>query len=191
MPANKYVQEGFDFNTLSGADLIAAFNAMANTATARDMGTKEVTRFSDTKTGVKRCEALASSIRARRSGEKEEANRDKPVRAPAAPGEGAKTKTTKPKVEPKKHETPFGHVTKGSNRDKLLQKLLGSPRHFFSRNDLMVEVYGVADKEHRGPFSMVMKGLFMLIRDRELPYRIESKKDGKETMFALFKEKAS
>lgn len=198
MPITKLIEAGYDFAALSGADLVSTYNQMATSAEGRDLGAKEVNRFSDTKTGVKRCEALASSIRARRAGMKAEESRDKKPEAPAAkpkneaPAETAKKpKAAKPKNEPKKHETPFGNITKGSNRDKLLQKLLNNPRHYFSRNDLMVEVYGVADKEHRGPFSMVMKGLHVLIAERELPFRIETKKDGKETMFALFKEKAS
>lgn len=191
MPATKFIDPNFDFSSLAGSALVEAFNKLATSSEGRDLGAKEVSRFSDTKTGVKRCEALASSIRARRSGMKAEEARDKKP-ATEAPAEAVKKpKAVKPKTEPKKHDTPFGAITKGSNRDKLLQKLLNNPRHFFSRNDLMVEVYGVADKEHRGPFSMVMKGLYILIKERELPFRIETKKDGKETMFALFKEKAS
>lgn len=165
-----------DFTTLHGTSLVEAFNAMAASKEGIALGAKPVTRFSDTKTGVKRCETLASSIRAHREGQKAEAERDK--KKPT-------TKTAKEKPEPKKHETQFGKVTQGSNRDKLLARLLEAQGDYLSRNDLMVVVYGVADKDHRGRLAMVLKGLGQLIASRKLGYKLETRKEGKDTLVAL------
>ena len=175
-----------NFQELSGSALVEAFNAMAASKEGVALGAKSVTRFSDTKTGVKRCEALASSIRAHREGQKAEAERDKKPAKGAVEGKPARA-PAKEKPEPKKHDTNFGKVTKGSNRDKLLERLLAAKGEFLSRNDLMVAVYGVADKDHRGRLAMVLKGLGQLIASRKLSYKLETRKEGKDTAVALVK----
>src|SRR5688572_25695381 len=57
-----------DFKTKSGPELVALFNKMAESEHGQALGAKTVTRFSDTQAGIKRCEMLASSIKARKEG---------------------------------------------------------------------------------------------------------------------------
>lgn len=175
-----------NFTEMTGASLVEAFNAMALSPEGKDLGIKVVSRFSDARTGQKRCEALASSIRAHREGQKAEAARDKKAGAKGAVAKPAREPKAKP--DPKKHETQFGKVTRGSNRDKLLLRLLSADGEYLSRNELMMAVYGEANKDKRGPLSMVLKGLGQLIKARDLKYEIKTRKDDKETTVALVKK---
>jgi hypothetical protein len=64
--------EGADarpFEQMNGAGLVAAYNRMVTEATAAGLtGYREVARFADQRSGIKRCEALQSSLAARASG---------------------------------------------------------------------------------------------------------------------------
>ena len=58
--------KGQDFTKMTNPELAVAYNAMVNEAEAAGLATyRPVARFSDQSTGAKRCEALASSLRAR------------------------------------------------------------------------------------------------------------------------------
>jgi hypothetical protein len=98
MPITKFIEPGFNFAGLAGQERIDAYNNMATSADGKDLGAKEVARFSDTATAIKRCEALASSIRARRSGLKAESEREKkPEATVAKPAPKKEPKASKPK----------------------------------------------------------------------------------------------
>lgn len=86
---------------------------------------------------------------------------------------------------PKGIVAEFG-VGAGTNREKLLKKLHKNLNKFVSISDLMTAVYGEARKDYKGQLMMVMKGLKMIIEDRELPYVIQKHRKDKENAFGLF-----
>ena len=58
-----------DFNDLTGPELLFTYNGLVERATAAGLSDyRSVTRFADKISAVKRCEALASSLRAREDG---------------------------------------------------------------------------------------------------------------------------
>ncbi len=58
-----------DFTTMTGPGLVHAYNEMVAEAAAKGLdGYRPVAKFADNKTGMKRCEALASGLRARKEG---------------------------------------------------------------------------------------------------------------------------
>jgi hypothetical protein len=59
-----------NFTDMSGPELVAVHNQMVTTALARGLVARTVAKFVDKESGVKRCEALASSLRAAASAAK-------------------------------------------------------------------------------------------------------------------------
>ncbi len=57
-----------DFTAMDGPGLARAYGEMATSKLGVELGAKPVTKFTDKETGVKRCQALASSIKARYEG---------------------------------------------------------------------------------------------------------------------------
>lgn len=57
-----------DFTAMDGPGLVRAYGEMAASKLGVELGAKPVTKFTDKETGVKRCQALASSIKARYEG---------------------------------------------------------------------------------------------------------------------------
>lgn len=161
-----------DFQTLNGPQLIEAYNNMATGEYGKRLNAKTVSRFSDATTGRKRCEALASSIRAM-------IQSDAAIKAEEA---------TKPKG--KKVETAFGAITKGSNRITALECLLKNKGSQVGLSAITKKIYGSDGPEFAGPIYMVIKGLYMLIDGRKLPFELRKIKEGKDISYGLYdKEK--
>lgn len=57
-----------NFKTLAGPQLVVEYNKMAESNIGWELNIKPVKKFSDTLTGIKRCEALALSIKTRKEG---------------------------------------------------------------------------------------------------------------------------
>lgn len=121
-----------DFTKLTGIDLVRAYNRMAESQTGKELGRfKPVQSFVDDATGVKMCEAIAGSIKARESGLKGEDKmttktngKRKPAKAKKAKAvkKTAKAKTAKvkkPKVERTGIAAELGIRADGA-REKLI-----------------------------------------------------------------------
>jgi hypothetical protein len=165
-----------NWNEMSGPELVRAFNAMAGSESGKMLNVKPVNRFGDLVIARKRCEALASSIRAYESGMKAEENRDKVVaakrvKAPVADGIMGEFKTNP-----------------GKYRGKLLNKLHANIGKQLQLKELVKAVYGasVDVDDCIGPLKMVMKGLLASIKKDKLPYKIEKRKEDGVTSYGLY-----
>lgn len=202
------------FTEMSGSELVVAFNEMANSTLGKELGAKPVSRFADTKVGLKRVEMLASSIKARASGLKrqedqgtETATETKTAKTTETPsfseeekemGATAKkttTKARKPAATGPLPKGPAGIVAQfgaraGTNRETLLLKLAENLGKFVSLNDLITATYGRSNKEdNKGATMMVLKGVGIMITAGRLPFKLEKKKDDDgHISFGLFKK---
>src|ERR1044072_5859331 len=122
-----------NYSTMNGPQLVTAFNLMANSQLGKELNAKPVTRFSTTAAGVKRCEQLESSIRARGNGLAQADKQSKPI----VP-EGFAKQVVKPKAEGIFAEFK---TNPRKNRGKLLGRLAESINSQVSVDDLLTAVY--------------------------------------------------
>jgi len=152
------------YENMSGPDLIRAFNEMAAV-----LNVKTVSRFSDMLAGRRRCEALASRLRARESGLAE----DDATPAPRA---------RKAKAKKAKAATPAGDIfaqfktNTGKNRGKLLSRLNDDLGQQVPLTQLVRAVYGNQKEENFGALKMVLRGLELSIKKDRLEYEIRKTK---------------
>ena len=149
------------FTEMTNKELVAAYNAMVDSPAGKALGhprNRPVTKFASSKEGIKRCEAMASSLKA------------KSVEEPAAPSDKRK--------EPRAN----------SRRQKAIDCLLGSVGKQVQRSDLLKAVYGSTEAKNRGALSMVLRGVVAVdIAQRGLPYQLTKEKNGKDLTFGLHK----
>lgn len=191
-----------NFKAMSLSGMADAYNAMISENTAYMSLSdsplakfKPIGKFKDKTIGLARCEALSKALSDHNA---EVAANVTPevIRGPAAksaksakPYDASVRKIVAVSTMLKKDAKPFGKfdVRPGSNREKLLLKLLKSEGKQVSLNELLIAVYGSPDHGMRGPMLMVMKGLFSLIETDNIPYKIEKQKNGKEISFGINK----
>jgi hypothetical protein len=143
------------YSEMNGVELVRAYNEMAKTRTGQELGTKTVDRFSSIEVGIKRCEWLASSIKAREAGLAENDASDVDLFRRA-------------KVKP------------ASLRGKLLAEFINHQSEPLTLEALAKAIYG-SDKQI-APARMVIRGLQDSIRKARLPYEIVSeRKEGVTT----------
>jgi hypothetical protein len=156
-----------DFTTMNGPELVAAYTAMLETPIGKQLlenrTYRPVTRFSDLQTGIKRCQMLASSIKAVTAARRKEEQPEAPKAGNKKGGGGRPKKGAK------------------TNRQKLIDifmEHLGKP---LSQEVLLKAVYGASGPELRGPLNMVLKGVTEYnIATKKIPYKLEkTKTDGK------------
>jgi hypothetical protein len=148
-----------EFAVLGGQELVRRFNEMARTQTGQELNIKEVNRFSTAEVGRKRCEQLASSIRARKNGLKNV--KDDGVVVKSAGDTLDVLKTFKTSV--------------GKNRGKLIAFMAMNMGQQIDAEQIKQRVYG-----HNGSTSalmMVMRGLIKSIPKLNAPFKVV--KDGK------------
>jgi len=139
---------------MNGPQLVSAYNAMASS-----LGEKPVKRFGTRSDGIRRCNELFKKVNGAQAGPK---------------SSGAK------KIF--KREREFG-IGKGSNRSKLLAKLLSEPGTAFPLNTLVLAVYGTQDASG---INGVLKGVMVMLERSKAPYEIvRSKNEKKESCFAI------
>ena len=132
-----------DYSKMTGPELVAAYNAMLETPTAKKLAENDpsgirfrtVPRFSDTKSGIKRCEALERLIYG--SGD---ATKKKKKTA-----SGAKTDRLIPKRNGKQ-----------TNRQAMKDYLLKHAGRIVPEDELTRAVYGSSEKV--AALRMVMRG---------------------------------
>lgn len=208
------VRKPKSFEEMSRPELIVAFNTMVNSTLGQELGAKPVQRFADTKVGIKRCEMLASSIKARASGLKRE--EDPPVATKAHSASEASTPKSEEKAmgasAAKKTATkttraakakdagplpkgPAGVVAQfgaraGTNREKLLTKLAENIGKMVSFSDLITATYGRTNKEdNKGATAMVLKGVDIMIKAGKLPFELRKEKgENGHISYGLFKK---
>lgn len=203
-----------DYATMTGPQLVTAYNEMANSQLGKELNARPVTRFADMEAGVKRCMQLESSIKARSDGLKS-ASRDTTttnvavttgptgqkeeddVAKTAKKAKGAKkapkakkvTKTTTKEVavSSNKRAAEFG-CRVGSFREKLLIALDENYRKMVAVPRLLKAVYGSQNIENTGKLNMVLKGALGMITGSKLAYEIKKAKDEetKEISFGLY-----
>ena len=108
-----------DYTTLTGPQLVTAYNEMANSQIGKELNARPVTRFADATAGAKRCASLESSIKARSDGLKS-ASRDTTTTNPTGQKEDdvAKTakKTSKKATKAKKVAAPKKEAAVSANK---------------------------------------------------------------------------
>lgn len=179
---------------MSGPELVAAYNVMAKSESGVALMARTVNRFPDAKTGIARCEALASSIRARKAGlggTTEEATEEDDMAKKAkktAAKKTAKVKSAKiakvKAVDPKqaKISVEFG-CRYGTNKEKLLLALHEDYRKMVPTAKLLKAVYGSQNTENTGALLMVLQGVTVAIENGKLPYEVrKERKDGTFTI---------
>lgn len=175
------MEENHNFSVMSGPELVAMFNKMAESATGKELGIRTVTRFADTQSGIKRCEMLASSIKARKSGLAQKGDEDmatkKKAAAPAKKTEAAKD-NGKSKIV-----NEFG--AKGV-RAKILDAM-GSKK-MVPIAALLKAAYGSQNTENKGALMMSIRGAEATIKKNRLPYQIKKEKnpETKEISLGLY-----
>lgn len=138
-------------NELDGPALVKTFNDLASSKTGKELKAKPVQRFADRDTGIKRIEALRSSIKAREEG----LTSDEPT---ATGFEAFKARV-------------------GTNRYKLLQCLWEKRNQQVPEELLIAATYGKHDPKLRGAMLMVLSGVPVMIKKYKLPYEV--RKEGK------------
>jgi hypothetical protein len=138
-------------NELDGPALVKTFNDLASSETGKELKAKPVQRFADRETGIKRIEALRSSIKARE--------------------EGLST------TNDDEHGLEAFKARAGTNRYKLLQLLWERRNQQVPIELLIAATYGKADPTKRGALMMVMMGVLAMIKKYKLPYTV--RKEGK------------
>lgn len=175
------------YTEMNSAQLVAAYNQMAGSPEGLAVNLRPVIKFTDKATGVARCEKAASSIQAWTKGQQEEDNRkvkdtevakEKVAKAPKEP-KAPKVKVAK---EPAVQNGTWG-TREGSNRDKLIQRMLRNENTQISSADLAQAVYG--DPKSTGPLGMVLKGVVDVIKKTAQPYDLKKSKDESGISFGL------
>jgi hypothetical protein len=146
-----------DYSSLSGTELVRAFNSMAESTTGRELGVRPVNRFANLDIGRQRCQQLASSIQARSDGLIE--------------------------VDAEEILELFKTNIK-KNRGKLLARLYGTMNAQVSFRELLDAVYSGGG--NKNSILMVMRGLQMTISKKRLPYCIEKRKAEGELSYGLY-----
>lgn len=152
-----------DYKTMSGPQLVAAYNELVAKADKRGQNTfKNVKRFASVSAGVKRIEELRKFL-----------------------GEAKSKKAAKPS---NKENIQGFIVSKGSNREKAIKHLLKSVGEPVKVTSLLSPVYGSSDLANRGSLSFVLKGVDAIINDHKLPFELRRSKEGKEVYVGLFRK---
>lgn len=202
------------FSEMSGPELVIAFNEMVNSQLGKELGAKAVQRFADRESGLKRIEALASSIRARVGGlkrvEDEEPQQAPPKVKTTTPSEPAvapqndedematKAKAAKtavkrsavqaaapaPRTKAGQALAAFG-ARESSNRERLLTRLTESINKQVPLVELIKATYGNQKEENKGPLGMVLKGVQIMIDKGKLPYKLIKEKADGEISYGL------
>jgi len=152
------------YEEMSGPELVTAYNKLAEQAT----GVKPVTRFADRVSGLKRVKELALTIS---SGQKGGA----PEPKKAESGDSDMTALEK-KIE-------AFEVRSGTNREKVLKKLLPNLGKQIPQGELLKAAYGSQNTENTGALAMVMKGIKDVIQKKKLPYVLT--RDRKEKTYGI------
>lgn len=162
-----------EYDNMNGPELVRAYNEMANSEAGRALSTHPISKFTDLETGRRRCEALASNIRARLAG------------LEAADNQEATDATEEVPVEGGSIFVEFKTNTK-KNRGKLLKVMSERMNQPTYVNDLVQAVYGTkTEGANVGALKMVMRGLQASI-ERGLPYEIVRKKDENGVSYGLY-----
>lgn len=168
-----------DFNAMSTPELIVAYNNMVLSEVGQALGNRrEVTRFQDRPTGVARCEALASSIRAWVEGQRAEERRTE------APPRARRQRVTTPD-----HAATdlTGMVTQGSNRERALAKFSANVGQYLTQEELVKAVYNAANwQDFRSRLAMVLIGVRRVLEVHDLPYELLKQTVNKELTIGLF-----
>lgn len=180
-----------DYVKMSGAELVSAYNKMAGSAEGVALQTRTVTRFADQATAVKRCLALASSIKARKEGLKGTSEKDVPAAKPVSTAAPAKKPATVKKEGAKPVQTGIAaefEARAGTIREKLLLALHANFKKQVPLNTLLKATYGNLNTENKGALMMSMKGALLTIKNKKLPYEIKKEKvpETKELTFGLY-----
>lgn len=149
------------YENMSGPDLVRAFNEMAAA-----LNVKTVSRFADATAGRRRCEALASRLRARESGLAEEAEQAEAPR---------RRKRAVQRDLPIDIFAEFKTNT-GKNRGKLLSWLNDHMGQQVALKRLVQHVYGRDSAESDGALKMIIRGLQLSIQKDRLKYELRKSK---------------
>ena len=166
-----------DFTSMTGPELVVAFNDMATKAQAAGIDRfKPVTRFPTRDKGMARCSTLYLVL-------------SREGKCPSAPPKA------KPVVEAKAKPKANGHAKgtifeefntrEGTKRETLLRTLSKSLNKPVAEKTLLAAIYGSQSEENKGALSMVMKGLHVMIAKGKLPYTVVRSREGKEVYFEL------
>lgn len=160
-----------DYAEMTGPELVRAYNTMAASQTGLELNTKQVNRFATPEIGRKRCEMLASTIRAREAGLRAADRQEETVvatptaAAPAFDDEErvmarATKKGPKTKVKANGIHGEF-NVNPEKNNGKFLQALWDNKNKQLDWREFVKPVYGsrAAQANHRGALKMVWRGL--------------------------------
>jgi hypothetical protein len=196
-------------------DWVKRYNTLVEEAKSIGLeGVRPVTsRFRDTATGAKRCQALESSIKARREGlaaaERQEAAHpkaeDPPSEEQSPPAnQESETMSTATKKKTAAKKTPVKRPAKaktglprggiigdfdpneGSNQEKALKVLAESKNKFVAIGDVLKAVYGNKDNENRVALTNVIRGIELKIEENfRSKYKIEREGRGDEAKLML------
>jgi hypothetical protein len=170
-------------------------------------GYKPATSFRDENAGAKRCEALASSIKARKEGlaaaEKQAAQPGGPVARETQEPDMARTATARkaktakrPTKAPAKAKTAAPAVKKdpvaetwgvreGTKKFEAIKFLLSKKNKAVLELDLIKEVYGKKDAEFAAALKGVVIGIGLAIKDNKLKYELVREGKGDEATLTL------
>lgn len=162
------------FKTMLNKELVAAYNEMVASPAGKALGfprNRPVTKFTNAAVGVKRCESLASSIKA----------------SNAKPAPVTDDKAKQPAADIGKHDKRKDPRA-NSKRQKLINCLIDAKGKPVLLKAVLKAVYGTTDLKNRSALSMCMGGMVAVdIGKRGLPYKLIKEKEGKEVTFALKK----
>src|SRR5262245_24206724 len=201
-------------NEMTGGELVGHYNLLAMSDLGKELGAKPTQKFKDLATGIKRIEALTSSIKAREEGLKAEAKQ--PAKGelgdamatlaidPTIPQEettamaktAKKTKKTAAPKAAKANGTRGIHYEKpsnlfeqfqarpGTNLEKVIKYLTNEVGKRVTLAQMASRLYD--DKEATGPVGNVLKGVVKRLADLKLPYVLDRDDEG---AYALVKSK--
>ena len=148
---------------MNGTELVAAYNVLAPR-----VGEKPVAKFSDLKTGVRRLKELQGKSKQ------------------SATATTKKEEKAAPKNDTHERMLFDFDVRKGTNREKVLNKLWENKGKPVNRKELLKAVYGNQSEENVGALNMVFKGLLDKLNKSKLPYTItKAKTEDKEITYAF------
>ena len=186
-----------EYEKKTGPELIAAYNALAETDAGKAAGAKPVTRFSDRETALKRVLSLHKKVHGDDAGAVVAVTKktdDKPDRASPATA----VHPTEEALLPEEGDVDMAQVQAivekfaprpGSNREKALKTLAGKFGKPVPRTTLLKATYGSANEKNIGALSMVLKGAESTIKGKKLPLQIVRERDEKEGMTYALKRK--
>jgi pyruvate/2-oxoglutarate dehydrogenase complex dihydrolipoamide acyltransferase (E2) component len=146
-----------NITTASTKELISFYNA--------NSGRPLVKKFADRKTAEARVKNVIESI------------------AKSEPAKVEKTESVKQTKAPKAER---GIVGAGTNREVLFNCLTARINKMVPMSQLMIAVYGDANKSNKSKLMMVMKGINFVIASKGLPFTIKKVRENKENHFGLF-----